>query len=300
MARAPNFFIVGAPKCGTTSLATWLSKHPNVYMSPVKEPWFFSTDIHQTFIGDWKAYQRLFEAVRPEQTAVGEASTSYLFSRLAVPSIESRFPDSRYIVMLRDPVEMAYSLHDQQIRVENETVLDFAEAWHLSPERRAWNRVPPRCKDPILLDYQSFCLLGEQVERLYASTTADRVLVLILDELKQDKGRVIGEIARFLGVPERKEADFPTENRARRWRSPLLGKLVRRLSKGVVWAKYRSRILPRRSLGLVRGLEKAVTVARAREPLSPALEDELRQFYAEDVLKLERILDRDLTRWREG
>jgi hypothetical protein len=91
----PNFLILGAPKCGTTSLATWLADHPNVYFSPIKEPGFFSTDVGNQLVKNPEVYARLFDGAGPEHLAVGEASTSYLISKVAVPTIEAQIPGSR-------------------------------------------------------------------------------------------------------------------------------------------------------------------------------------------------------------
>lgn len=98
--KEPNFFIIGAPKCGTTSLAHWLAQHPEVFMSPVKEPHYFSTDFPLTSWRDPDDYHSLFEGADTHHKAVGEASVWYLRSREAVPQIEAHYPGARYIVML--------------------------------------------------------------------------------------------------------------------------------------------------------------------------------------------------------
>lgn len=130
--KKPNFFILGAPKCGTTSMAAWLGEHPRIYTSAIKEPFFFSTDIRNQLVRTRPTYLRLFSGVRKEHLAVGEASATYLFSQAAVPSIEEHLPGARYTVMLRNPVELGYALHDQRIREFNENVKDFRRAWHLA------------------------------------------------------------------------------------------------------------------------------------------------------------------------
>jgi len=84
--KKPNFFILGAPKCGTTSLAMWLSEHPNIFMCPIKEPHYFNTDGLQR-IKTLEQYESLFTDAKPEHVAVGEASTHYLYSKEAVPRI---------------------------------------------------------------------------------------------------------------------------------------------------------------------------------------------------------------------
>jgi len=298
--RLPNFFIIGAPKCGTTSLAAWLGEHPNVYMSPIKEPFYFSRDINHQFVRSWDAYIRLFDGAHGEHLAVGEASTFYLFSGVAVPAIEAQLPGARYIIMVRNPVEMAYALHEQQLRVFNESVEDFRQAWHLAPERRAGRQVPPGCKDPILLDYSSWCLLGEQLERLYAIVPKERVLVVILDDVKENPRREYLRALEFLGVPHNGRQDFPVHNPARQWRSNKLGRAIRFLGQQVARAKHVSRVLPRRSLGVMRRFYQINTRQRSRPPLPPDLRAEMEAFFEADLKRLEVLLGRQFPAWRQG
>lgn len=300
MAKLPNFFIIGAPKCGTTSLAVWLAEHPNIYISPIKEPFYFSQDIGNHWRYGWEAYLRLFDGARPEHKAVGEASTAYLFSEVAIPAIEASIPGARYIVMVRNPVEMAYSLHEQHLRSFNENVEDFRIAWALAPERRAGRKVPPGCKDPILLDYPAWCRLGEQLERLYSLIPEERVLVLVLDDVRQNPRQEYLKVLAFLRVPDDGRQSFPIHNPAREWHSTRLGRVIRALSRAVVWSKYAHRLLPRRSLGFVRRLEAWNTRYRPRPPLPPDLRAELAAFFADDVRKLEELLGRDFPHWRSA
>lgn len=298
--KKPNFFIIGAPKCGTTSLAAWLEEHPKVYMSPIKEPFYFSSDIGNQLIKKWEVYTGLFSEARPEHVAVGEASTAYLFSRVAVLSIEEQLPGSRYIVMLRNPVEMAYALHEQQIRVYNETISDFSQAWFLSSERRAGRQVPSSCVDPVLLDYQSWCRLGEQLERLYDGVPLERVLVLVLDDLREDPRREYQRVLEFLGVPGDGREYFPVYNPSHEWRSPYIGKLIRRLGLSVGWAKHVARILPKRSTGVIRFLQRMNTQQRQRPDMPIELRVELERFFDDDLCRLEQLLGRKLPAWHQN
>lgn len=300
MVRLPNFFIIGAPKCGTTSLAAWLAEHPNVYMSPIKELLYFSTDIGNRWPYGWDAYLRLFEKAGAEHWAIGEASTTYLFSRVAVPAIEEKLPESRYIVMVRNPVDMAYALHEQQLRSFNEDVKDFYTAWMLSAERRAGKRVPAGSRDPRLLDYPSWCRLGEQLERLYAIVPQERVLVLVLDDVKADPQREYLRVLEFLGLPDDGRRAFPVYNPAGEWRRRWLGKAIRVLARRVTWAKYVVGILPKRSVGIVRRLKEANMRQRPRPPLPIEVRMELEQYFAEDIRLLERLLGRDLSAWKHA
>jgi hypothetical protein len=138
----PNFFILGAPKCGTTSLARWLGDHPNIFMAPQKEPHFFNTDDRQG-VTTLVEYEDLFRKAQKEHVAVGEASVWYLSSSQAVNNILEYNPNARFIVMVRNPIEMAQALHGQMLIAGLECVQDFSKAWSLQEERRQGLRLPP-------------------------------------------------------------------------------------------------------------------------------------------------------------
>jgi len=293
-----NFFIIGAPKCGTTSLAAWLAEHPNIFIPPVKEPFFFSTDIRQGYIHTWNAYLHLFDEADSVHGAVGEASTSYLFSRAAVPAIEKEFPAARYIVMLRNPVDMAYAFHDQLLRNCHENVKDFRKAWLLASERRAGRQVPRWCENSILLDYPAWCQLGAQLERLYTTVPRERVLVLVFDDMKEEPREEYVRTLEFLRVSDDGRREFPVYNPARelRWRS--IGKALYMIYEGVSWAKYVSGILPRRGIGLVRLIQRLSERRRVRPVLPPDLRAELIDYFDTDISRLEQLLGREFPTWR--
>ena len=134
----PDFFIIGAPKCGTTALVSYLSEHPDVFMSEPKEPHFFADDFphYKKYIPTIDAYERLFEdaALKPA-TRVGEASVWYLYSEYAIKNIHKYRPDAKLIVMLRDPVEVMQSLHKQLLWTMDENQPSFEKALELMPMR---------------------------------------------------------------------------------------------------------------------------------------------------------------------
>src|SRR5262245_27125154 len=126
--RQPDVFIVGAPRCGTTAMWQYLGDHPDVYMSPRKEPWFFCRDLRfsDPIPRTLDAYLANFAEAR-EQARVGEASAWYLYSREAATAIKAFSPAARIIVMLRDPVAVMHSLHDLHVYAGTEDIADFAE-----------------------------------------------------------------------------------------------------------------------------------------------------------------------------
>lgn len=298
MVGKPNFFILGAPKCGTTSLVAWLSEHPNVYMSPWKEPRYFDRDLKTRFrIGEARYYS-LFEEVTEEHLAVGEATVWYLYSQEAVPNIEQELPGAQYVVLVRNPVDMAYSLHEQMTLHQVEHIFDFAKAWKMGPLRRQGRGASRWLSEPRLLDYQSICCLGEQLERLFGLVSRERILVLLLDDLKKDPRGEYLKLLSFLGVPDDGRTEFEARNPAKRvrWRlfqrALVLAMKGERVSKGMLGLKPANS----RVFWALNDLNK---VPRPRAPLSPELKAQLQEFFAQDVEKLQHLLDRDLSAWLE-
>ncbi|MCG5525277.1 sulfotransferase [Ectothiorhodospira haloalkaliphila] len=280
--RQPNFFILGAPKCGTTSLARWLADHPQVYMSPVKEPHYYSTDLANRTIRSQKRYEALFRAARYEHRAIGEASTWYLFSKDAIPAIENAHPEARYIVMTRDPVGMAHSLYHHNCRVLHEDQPTFEAAWCLQADRAVGQSLPRFCTEPSFLQYKAACSLGSLLDRLYAQVPDSRVLHVPLEWVRSDPAAQYRRILAFLGLDDDERKAFPVANEARGHRSPLAQRILR--------LGGRVRI----ALGFNRGLGLAKLNERARQKpiLSREFQLELEQTFEEERSRLNRFIER--------
>ena len=294
--RSPNFFILGAPKCGTTSLALWLSEHPLIYFSPWKEPRYFDRDLKSRFRPNKEQYLNLFQGASDKHRVVGEATVWYLYSRQAVPIIERELPGARYIVMFRNPVEMAYALHEQMVVNQREHIRKFELAWRLSPERREGRGVRPWVAEPRLLDYQALCRLGEQYARLLAQVESERVLALLLDDLERDAQGEYIKTLDFLGVPDDGRMDFPPRNPAKRVRSHLAQKFL------LAAAAAQRSIWIRLGFGQARGrtlmtLTRMNQSPRVRQALDPELRRLVQSYFEPEVLELGGLLNRDLSHW---
>src|SRR5918997_468574 len=127
----PNFLIIGAMKSGTTALYYYLEQHPQIYMSPVKEPNFFCSGGQEGWesksVTRIRAYQYLFKDVSDEK-AIGEASHCYLYEPQAVARIQEHLPDAKLVAILRNPVDRAYSHFLHMVRNGTEPLTDFGQA----------------------------------------------------------------------------------------------------------------------------------------------------------------------------
>lgn len=287
---APSFFIIGAPKCGTTSLAGWLGTHPAIYMPALKEPAYFATDLTQRR-PNRRAYQALFAAADERHVAIGEASTCYLYSQVAVPAILDQRPTSQFIVCLRNPIEMAQSLHQQVLFDLNEDIGTFEDAWRLQDARREGRRVPRMCREPWVLAYEARCRLGEQVARLLRHVDREKALFVLLDDLQADPAREYRRVLAFLELPDDGRAAFPVLNRAKHARSRMVKRGVEFLS------ELRCALGVTGRLGIRPVLDRLNTRPVTPAPLTNDMKNSLRTCFASDVGLLGSSIGRDLSHW---
>ena len=221
-----RLFIVGAPKCGTTSLARWLAAHPEIHMSSIKEPHYYNVDMAYRNIASKEEYGMLFSDAPRGTKVLAEASTWYLYSDAAVPNILSDHPTAKLIVMTRNPVQMAISLYYHN-RFKGHEPLDTIEAAWAAQERRALGEDLPRnCREPAFLQYRAACTLGDLVERLRNRVSEDQLLVLSLDSLRADTRARYQEVLDFIGVEDDGRVEFPVYNEASQQRSKLLSQII--------------------------------------------------------------------------
>ncbi len=288
----PNFFIIGAPKCGTSSLARWLNEHPNVFFSPRKEPHLFNTDGH-TATQSLAEYEALFRDAAAEHRAIGEGSTHYLYSQVAVPNILEYNPEARFIVCLRNPIEMAPALHSERLSQGRENEPNFERAWQMQTIRAEGRNIPQTVqKDPERLQYGPYCLLGQQLERVYAHVPPEQVHYILLDDIRRSEKAEYERVLAFLGL-ERKTSSitFENVNSAKHTRFPRLAIATRTL------ASIKKRTGIKRSFGVASWLRAQNVSPGTRAELSPEMRRALIDYFAADIDKLAKLTGRDLSTW---
>jgi hypothetical protein len=297
----PNFLIIGAGKSGTTSLYHYLKQHPEVYMSPVKEPKFFAVEgktldfqgpsdqreINRKSITDIDAYRALFRGVTNEK-AIGEASPNYLYSPEAPGRIKHYIPQARLIAILRNPVDRAYSSFWFQVRRGRELPSDFAQALREEENRVRNNQGLPWMGKEIGFYHA-------HLKRYYDTFEADQIKVFLYEDLKGDSVGLAQSAYRFLGVDDTFVPDVS---------------LVHNLS-GIPKSKalqlFLSRPNPLKSAlkpVVPKGMRQHLTayvenrnIAGPPPPLDQDVRKELIDSYREDILKLEELIGRDLSKW---
>lgn len=296
----PDFFIVGAPKCGTTALSEYLRAHPQVGFSRPKEPHYFCTDFSPRFgqVSTEDEYRACFAHVPGNVRAIGEASVWTMFSNEAVPNLLRVAPHARLIAMIRNPIDLVRSHHTQLLYTRDETVADLAAAWALQGERAAGRSLPRSCREPRILQYAQVAALGTQVARLRALVPAERLHVIVFDDLVRDPGAVYARVLGFLDLPDDGQHNFTVINEAREHRSTLLGDFVQRPSPGLVRTALALRDrLGLRRLGVLDRLREWNTRSATRSSMAPALRVEIGAALRDDVALLSDQLGRDLRAW---
>ncbi len=296
----PNFFVVGAPKCGTTALAEYLGSHPRAYLSTPKEPFYFCADLPGLgHAGSEREYLRLFERAPAGAKAVGEATTLYLYSTVALPAIRRFAPDAKILVLLRNPVEIAHAFHSEQLSNLFESEASFERAWALQEERRAGRSVPRFCREPMLLQYRAIASVGSQLERLYAIFPPEQVKVLWFDDLCQDAAALYRETLDFLALPDDRRRDFPVVNENRTLRLGAYSRFVSRPPAGVSrWVWRAKTLIGIERVSLLGFVRRWNTRRVARPALSPDFRRHLIGEFRDQVNRVENVTGRDLSGWR--
>jgi hypothetical protein len=291
--RKPNFFIVGAPKCGTTSMWAWLIEHPNIFMSQLKEPNFFNAD-DKLGVRTQADYDDLFRDVQVHHTAIGEASVWYLSSPVAVPNILQYQPEARVIVMLRNPIEMAPALHSEMLIGGRENVRDFRMAWDLQDERRRGKRLPALSWPQRCFLYGEICSLGAQYARLVSMISRDRVLPVLFDDICENPRREYLKVLRFLSLDDDGRSEFPVYNSARRLQWPRLTRFM------FLAMQAKEQVGITLNLQIAKRIYEANTIEGPRAPVSEQTRDMLRSYFASDIDLLGRLVGRELDFWKGG
>jgi len=308
-ARAPDFFIVGQPKSGTTALNEMLRGHPQIYMPERKEPWFLADELHERTpprpggtARTLEEYLSLFELATPEQR-IGEASPMYLWSKTAAGRIAKLRPDARIIAILREPASLLRSLHLQLVETHVETENDLRTALSLEGARREGRHVPRHTYWPKALMYSEHVRYVEQLRRFADQFPRERMLVLIYDDFRRDNQACVRSVLRFVGVDDAGEIEPIELNPTVRVRSQRLNDLVHAVTvgRGPAFRALKGAIKALTPRGLRRSALHATqrnVVYGTPQPPDEALMAELRHRYESEVLALSEYLDRDLvTLW---
>lgn len=278
--RNPDFFLIGAPKCGTTALASWLSRNPGILIGNPKEPNYYSYLAgsimpHMATARTRDEYLRLFEAAEPNQL-IGEASTTYLRSPESIRLLMNDNPAARLLVCLRNPLERVLSGHAQRLQMGLESERDFANAWSKSKSV-----------------YIEACSAGRQIERILQYVPRQQIFFVLNEDMRRSPRSVYQSVLRFLRVPDDGQNVFRSSNQRAIPRSLALARLL------LEYNKIKSRFGITRSFGIGRHLSPLIKRPPRPEELvlSPVLRIEILNTFRDDIELLQELIQRDLGHW---
>ncbi|MFC5749060.1 sulfotransferase family protein [Actinomadura rugatobispora] len=299
----PDFLVAGAPKAGTTALHAALTRHPGLFMSPVKEPKFFLTDGPPPTRGGpgdaqtyrehvWRRpdYEALFDGA-PPGTLRGESTPFYLYDRDAQRRIHALIPKVKLIAILRDPVERAHSNWTHLWSAGLEPVDDVVRACQ-DEERRidaGW---------AAFWHYVRLGRYGEQLEHLYGLFPREQILVFRYRELLERPAETLDRICSFLGVETGVLSEVPRENvTAHPDRTPRHRLLARTLRVGAAaGALLPGDLAAKATAPLERALQRD---GSPRRPLTWEQRQALIPYFASDIGLLEQVTGEGFGAWLE-
>jgi hypothetical protein len=291
----PNFFIVGAPKCGTTAMNDFLAQHPDIFMAK-KEIHYFGSDLKMRLKISESEYLNYFNEAGNKKI-IGEASVWYLFSQTAAIEIKKFSPGAKILIMLRNPVQVLHSLHSQHLYDGNENVLDFETAMNLDAERKNGNKIPDSLDFFELPPYRDSVLFARQVKRYLDNFGRENVHIILYDDFVPNTEKAVRGTLDFLGVDSKIPIAYDVINPNKTIRFFSLHRLLKNPSWGL--KRVVRIILPFKKLrhSIMAYLSKWNIRIKKRDKMDDRLYGRLKDSFAEDVNSLARIINRDLSGW---
>jgi hypothetical protein len=291
----PDFYLVGAPKCGSTAVYEFLRQHPEIFLPRTKELLVYGSDLSFPTRLSEREFAAHFGERRDERR-VGTAHTAYLQSRRAATEIKSRRPDADIIIMLRNPVAMLHSWHSELLYETIEDIEDFEAALDAEPDRRRGKRIPQKARQSYIesLYYSDVAAFGAQVKRYVDAFGRAHVHVILHDDLSADPHHTYRATLRFLGVDADFVPSFAVHNPNKAVRSRALQRLYfdtstpgRRVVRSLIPSRMRQRLL---TMNARHG---------PRPQMPPDVDRRLQRMFRDDILRLGELLGRDLSEWAD-
>jgi len=291
----PNFFIVGAPKCGTTAMNDYLNQHPEIYMAP-KEIHYFGNDLKTRIKISDQDYLKFFPDTINKKI-IGEASVWYLFSKTAAEEIKFFYPEAKILIMLRNPVEVIHSLHSQHLYDGNEDVADFEKALSLDEARKKRIHLADAVDFFETPAYVDSVLFSGQVGRYLNVFGREKVHIILYEDFKTDPQKIVSETLQFLALNTDLDIEYKLINSNKQVNSIHLHRLIKKPPMKL--KKIVRTILPSRKLRhiIMSNFFNWNIEIKERKKINARLNEKLKKRLAEDINILGKMIDKDLSMW---
>lgn len=303
--RIPNLFLVGEPRCGTTTLYKSLNQHPDIFFCKPKEPNHFAKSyfseikkyhnsslnsliLRELIFEDKNKYLALFN--QRKEKFLGDASTRYLYSRNAAHEIFKFNPDAKIIALFREPIDFLRSYHSQQLFLLNEEVSDLSQALNLEKDRKMGKNLPKSAYLPTSLYYSERIKFSDHLKRYIMYFPNDQIKVIIFEDFIKNNQKTLKDIFRFLNIEtnvlpvvQKSNANKLVKNRH-----------VRGFFQSSLLALFVKRIIPINiSVKIGNLLDQLTTIEKPKKKLNEDIISKLKIRFTSEVHELNRILHKN-------
>jgi hypothetical protein len=312
-------FVVGAPRCGTTTMARMLQEHPQILFPFVKEPHFFAQhDLRELDeaelirVVEHDYLDHFFSEPEAERTVGADCSVSYLYTPEQLEPVLKLWPESRFIVGVRDPLTLLPSLHKRLIFTGDESIRKFEDAWAAVPDRAGGRRIPWSTIDPRWLRYDEAARYATYVERLFAAVGKERCLVMVFDDLLADPAGQHRRLIEFAGLRPVPPPEIRNERGSKAVRYPLVQKLLKRPPRALLpylaSRRYHGRFdksagkkaedgEPSKRLSLRKRILLWNRMEDEKRPIPLAVQRDIQAHFRGEIDRLGMLIGRDLSHW---
>jgi len=299
----PNFYIIGAAKCGTTSLFANLLQHPEIFMPYKKELHFF--DMDENYLRGTEWYINSYFQNAKKYKAIGEATPAYMYWADTVAprmlDLHGRGTLPKFIAILRDPVERAYSRYWHDIKLGQPLLFEKGKciSFEKAVELEEWIvQSNTKLKNGTAYTFVRGGLYAPQIKIFHKYFPRENFLILLHDDLKQNPDGTFADIFRFIGVDDQFKTNSELRNKAAIPKSRVLYRWIndKSIFKELIKPFFPTQV----RYGIKRQLAKSVLTPVTYPPMKPETEIFIRKKFQESIMELEELLGRDLRSWRTG
>jgi hypothetical protein len=300
--KKPNFFIIGTPKSGTTALSEYLRSHPNVFFSQKKELGYWKQPERCRTSSQLNAYLYHFRKAKSHHLAVGEGTPFYFRSTSAIRRIFAFNSSSKFILMIRNPIERFFSWHSDQFRRCHENIQDPETAWRVRVKNQNTDTKFQLLKYHDSLMYDKFCKVAHSVKALlnFPMINSKNIHIILFDDFIADPKAEYHKVLEFLSLPYDGRASFPIVNANQKIERPCLNKLI--LNVRCFFHSNMRFLMNLAGMKHVRHICRSVWLRLCfkegtRKKPNKVFLEELKVHFRKEVEELSTILNRDLSDW---
>ncbi len=318
----PNFFIVGFPKSGTTAMHNSLAQHPEIFMSPKKEPHFLCKDLqdesknwYNSLSGNYKKigdiffkirtinqYLKLFSNVKTERI-IGESSTNYIYSKTSAKEIYQINKNAKILVIIREPTAFLYSIHSQLIKKGRENISNFEKALKAEEKRKENKKIPLFVRYPSILFYSEWIKYTEMIQRYLAIFPTSQIKIIIYEDYKKNNLKIHKEILSFLSINNNFVPNFNKLNKSKNvkniWLRSLMIKIKENLKPIIFKLIKKETTLKKIEVFFNKTLMRASRIKDKTSVLDNATKEQLMRKNLGEVKKLSELLNINLVKYWE-